>query len=187
MLTLNHGVERVDGGQVGSDADVLVSAGRLQVHGDGPVHVAMEVGDHPRREGDIGQAALAVVAEGKGRGSGSQRKPGSPRSVTGRSISCTHWGKTICLRAERDADGGLQTRFEVTTARLTRTPAPASSLTAQLARPAHRPLTCDRDLPAHPIRCFPGSVSAAVTFLRAPPHLPQSTLTALFYQLLKLD
>lgn len=68
MFTLNHGVERVDGGQVGSDADILVSAGRLQVHGDGPVHVAMEVGDHSRREGDVCQATFAVVAEYKGRG-----------------------------------------------------------------------------------------------------------------------
>lgn len=63
MLTLNHGVERVDGGQIGSDADIFFSAGRLNVHCDRLVHVSMKVGDHAGWKCHVGQTTFTVIAE----------------------------------------------------------------------------------------------------------------------------
>lgn len=65
-FTLNHGVERINRGQIGSDADVLLSARWLEVHCDSLVHVAVKVCDHSGWKGDICQAAFAVIAEYKG-------------------------------------------------------------------------------------------------------------------------
>ena len=61
-LTLHQCIERVYGGEVGGDADVILTARRLDVHRQRRLHVAMETGDDASGEGDIGQASLAVVA-----------------------------------------------------------------------------------------------------------------------------
>jgi len=63
MLTLNHGVERVNGGQIWSDADIFFSAGRLNAHCDRLVHVSMKVGDHAGWKCHVGQTPFAVIAE----------------------------------------------------------------------------------------------------------------------------
>lgn len=110
MLTLDHGVEGVDGGQVGGDADVLVSAGRLQVHGDGPVHVAVEVGDHSRGEGDVGQAAFAVVAADRGgEGLGVKSETGFSYTCPCSPVRCTARGEGLSSR-ESGADGARHTK-----------------------------------------------------------------------------
>lgn len=61
-FTLNHGVEGVDGGQVRSDADILFTAGRLDVHCDSLVHVPVQVRDHSGWKRHIRQATFAVIA-----------------------------------------------------------------------------------------------------------------------------
>lgn len=79
MFTLNHGVEGVDGGQIWSDADILFTAGWLDVHGDGLVHVPMQVCDHSRWKRNVCQTPFAVIAAQKRHRLGvKERTAGSP-------------------------------------------------------------------------------------------------------------
>lgn len=62
---MDHGVRGFDGGQVGDDGDIVVSAGALDVDVDGALDLTVEARHHARGVRDVGQAALAVVPGGR--------------------------------------------------------------------------------------------------------------------------
>lgn len=59
--TLHHCVGGFNGGEVGDDGDVVVSARAFDVNVDGALDLAVETRHHARWVCHVGQAALAVV------------------------------------------------------------------------------------------------------------------------------
>lgn len=64
-LTLSQSVEGTDGGGIGGNADLLLSHGALNVHGQGAVYVGVQVVYHSGGKRHIHETSFTVVAAGK--------------------------------------------------------------------------------------------------------------------------